>query len=76
MQEQTLSSYEARQQWRLVTMGAIAGKTTIVTHYGDEVGAFLPIDEYREYRRMKEALAEQQGDPAPARRGQSRRQSA
>lgn len=44
MQEQTLTSQEARQQWRLVTTSAIAGKTTIVTHYGDEVGAFVPIE--------------------------------
>lgn len=64
MQEQTLSAHEARQQWRLVTTSAIAGKITIVTHYGDELGAFVPIEEYRQ---MKAALAQQRSEPVSQR---------
>ena len=78
MPAKTMSSDEARSNWRRLLEGALTGDSdTIIERYGRPIGALIPFSDYiavletleemRLARQAMPALEEWQNDPSTAR---------
>lgn len=78
MAARTMSSDEARSNWRRLLEGALVGDSdTIIERYGQPIGALIPFDDYiavletledlRLARQALPALEEWRADPSTAR---------